>query len=454
MKISDLIYKIETENNVVNIKYKKIPLWLELRNRFFFKLSIGKESNLVINSSTILKIIKSIFYGFLNWFKNYDAWFLGSDLNRIKVNDKYYDKIFDYPADNFKKSLFLELSTNGHYKRKNVYSKYIVSRSPLIILEKVYSIFINTRKIDLNTYKKLSKEHKLDINPKYGIKKMISQYQIMKLLLFFKKPKYVFIAPSYNNYGYIKAFKDRGIKVIEIQHGVINKEHFGYNIYAKFDKNYFPDYILTFGEREKSVFQPPNLFINPNKVIPVGSFYIDYINYNFKSYSKNNAYNLTFSVSLQDCDIGHKVVPFIIEIAKKQTNNLFLLKPRRTSVDYYISKYQFPNNIKFIDNQDIYKLIKSSDIHITSYSTCALEAPALGKINILLNFENKAKEYYDSILNSTNTYYVENVEQFHQIIETIQIPSEEKIKESHQNVMYNNYYKNIDDFIKLLKNEK
>lgn len=454
MKVSDLIYQIETETNVEEIRYKKIPLWLELRNRFFFKLSIGKESNLVINSNTIIKTITSIFYGFFNWFKSYDAWFLGSDLNRILIDEKYYDKIFDYPASKFNKSLFLELSTKGHYKKKNVYSKYIVSRAPLIIIEKVYSLFINIKKVDLSSYNELCQKYQININPKYGIKKMISQYKIMKLLLIFKKPKYVFIAPSYNNYGYIKAVKDKGIKVIEIQHGVINKEHFGYNVYAKFDENYFPDYLLTFGEREKSIFYPPNNFINKEKVFPVGSFYIDYINSSYSQSKKQHNYELTFSVSLQDCEIGGKVVPFIINLAKKHPNYLFLLKPRRTNINDYLSKYKFPDNIKFITQQNIYELIKSTDIHITAYSTCALEAPALGKRNILLNFENKAKEYYGSFLNNNNTHYIENEQQFNTVTAQIKLESENLIKESHKNVMITNYKKNIDDFIKLLKNEK
>lgn len=451
MKISDVIREIETKFNVKNVKSNNLALWLEFRNRFFYRLSIGKESNLVIDSQLYLVVIKSMFYGFFNWFGNYDAWVFSSSLNRIKIEEGYYDKLFDYPASKFKKALFIELSTKPHFKRSEVVSKFIVSRAPLIILEKLISTFIIIKKIDISVINDIQKEYGTEIDAGYSIKKILSQYKAMKIFLFFKKkPKVVFVAPLYMSFGYIKALKEKKITVIEGQHGVINKEHFGYNFYEDFDTNYFPDYLLSFGEREKEVFGGMNKFINQEKVIPVGSFYIDYVNNKYETNIDTGKYRLTFSVSMQDCSIGSHLLPFLISVSKSNKDCLFLLKTRRTPIVEYTKRFDIPNNIKFVENQDVYQNILNSDYHITAYSSCALEAPALGFKNILINFENKAKEYYIDVLDEKTTTFVDSEEEFNKLILGIKPPSRDEIKNFHRKVMKTSYKSNIDKFLKLI----
>ena len=251
MKNSELIEHIEEKYDVKLIQYKSLSLWLELRNRIFTAISLGQESTLKINSQTYKAILFTVFYGFFSWFKRYDAWIFSSKINRLNIEGKYHDRLYEYIGTKFNKTLFIEATTDSHYNKKEVASKYIVSKSALILLEKFVSLFIRTKHIDLSEIEKIKKDFKIDFNPNYAIKKMISQYRIMRFVLRFKKPKVVFLSPAYTAYGYVKAFKEKGIKVIEVQHGVILKEHFGYNISEKFDSNYFVDYLLTFGERER-----------------------------------------------------------------------------------------------------------------------------------------------------------------------------------------------------------
>ena len=155
----------------------------------------------------------------------------------------------------------------------------------------------------------------------------------------------MFIAPAYTATGYVRALKEKGITVVEIQHGVINKEHFGYNVYLPFNRNYFPDYLLSFGEQERRVFHAPNQSVESDKVIPTGSFYIDYIERHYQPKMSRQTGQMVFSVSLQDCDIGKKVIPFLMTVANANPSCVFLLKPRRTTIEAYNSKYELPENM-------------------------------------------------------------------------------------------------------------
>jgi len=448
MKISEIIQNIEQKFDTKDLKYREVNLWLEFRNRFFYSLSIGKESNLVINSALYLTVLKSFFYGFFYWFKSYDSWVFSSSLYRVKVEDKYFDKFFDYPAEKYGKSLFIELSTKAHYQRKNIYSKFIVSRSPLIILEKIISIFISLKKVDLSIIQDIQAEYGTSINPSYSAKKIISQYKVMKILLFFKKtPKTVFIAPAYMSFGYVKALKEKKVKVVEVQHGVINQEHFGYNYYESFDANYFPDYLLTFGGQEKEVFNELNTYISKDNIIPVGSYYIDYIIKNYQPTIDVSGYRLVFSVSLQDCVIGNKLMSFLVAISETNKDCLFLLKPRRTEVSVYNDKFEFPSNVMFVENKDVYQVILHSDFHITAYSSCALEAPAMGVKNILINIDNKAKDYYFNILNEETTHYLNTEQDFQDYINNVVVTKKSVVKSEHKKILKSNYQNNVDEFL-------
>lgn len=448
MKNSELVKEIESKYNVTSIKHKSLNLWLELRNRIYGKISLGEESGLTITKQTYKTVLNSVFYGFFNWFKSYDAWFFSSQINRLNIKGVYYDRIFDYPATQFKKPLFIELTTSKHYKRNKVFSKYIVSRSLLILMEKIYALFVSVDRSNLEEYNRISSDYNIDVNPSYGIKKMVSQHAVMKFLLKFTKPKYVFVAPMYTCYGYIKAFKKYNIKVIEIQHGVINNEHFGYNLNVDFDNSYFADYLLTFGEQEKFVFKGDNRVLNSKQVIPIGNFYLDHIKENYTPNKTiedlKHVYKYTFTVSLQELEVPLKIIPELIKVANNNSDLLFILKPRKKDKLYYESNYNLPKNIVVIEDINVYQLILDSDFHITVYSTCALEAPALGKMNILFNIENKSNIIFGSTLKDNGTsIFVNNSNEFEEVISKLKKTDESIVMNNNKSIIYSNYKERV-----------
>ena len=450
MKNDELISRIETDYDVSSIKFKDISLWLELRTHVYNKITSGESTPLKITSQTYFVILRSFFYGFFNWFRKYDAWLFNTDIDRVDINGKYFDKYFDYPASKIEKSLVIELPSEQHFKRNKVASKYIVSRSVLIIIEKFYGIFINTKKAKLEIYHEISKAYNVEVDTNYVIKKMVSQYNVMSFVLKFRKPKIVFLAPSYTAYGYIKALKEKGVTVVEIQHGIIQKEHFGYNIQADFNREYFVDYLLTFGSRESKVFLNGK-GINHENVIPVGHFYLNQIKQSTILNSKlkllKQSFLKTVSVSLQDVESSEKMIANLVNLASKRKDILFLMKPRRTKKEVYLNKYSIPKNMKFMDDIDVYEIILHSDFHLTVYSTCALEAPTLGIKNILFDIDGQATRYFGEILNDRNTtFFVKEANEIESILDQ-EIYNSNAVIKANRKVFYDNYTTNMDAFL-------
>lgn len=451
--IHEYIKKIETKYKLNTVEYENIHVWLNIKNHFISKKFQRNNSNIDLSKGNLIKLVWSIFKNFHKWFLKYDYWFIGDSLDRKKAGDKYYNIFLDFPATKLTKVLFIELPIYSHRKNKDIPTENLVSKSLLIVFETLYTkIFLRNIKIsNISEIEKLVQNENVELDIQSISKKMIAQHKIMSFLLKVKKPKTVFLTTSYSNYGYIKALKEKKVTVIEFQHGVINKEHYGYNLFLPFDANYFPDKLLTFGNQEQEVFTGGNLWIKKENVFPIGSFFIEY---SINNYEENNElnkiisnYNKTISVSLQDCNIGESLIEKLIESAIATPKILYLLKPRRQEKKNYLSKYKFPDNIIFIDNLDVYQTIMQSDFHLTAYSSCVLEAPAMGVKNIIFNLENKGKEYYNNILAPSTTTYVESVAELVQEINAASIIKKNRIKENHKQVIVPNYKDRITSFL-------
>ena len=73
----------------------------------------------------------------------------------------------------------------------------------------------------------------------------------------------------------------------------------------------------------------------------------------------------------------------------------------------------------------------------------------MGKRNILLNINNKAREYYSEILtNEQTTFFIDNKEDFVNAVLKAPILDEKTVLEAHRKVICPHYQKNIEDFIK------
>ena len=151
-----------------------------------------------------------------------------------------------------------------------------------------------------------------------------------------------------------------------------------------------PDYLLCYNDYVKN-FTNKN-YIKPENIIPIGHCYLEKINEKNQTCGLPSIkYKKVIVVSTQD-SIQKELIQKIEEIAKIKENILFIIKTRDGS--HALSGYK---NVK-VSSQDIYNLIKQADMHISCYSTVALEASMMGTPTILININNLSTLYFDSII--------------------------------------------------------
>ncbi len=381
-------------------------------------------------------LLKQTFFGAKHWFRKYDFIFFSDSNERKLINGLYKDKIADDIIDRLPgKTLLIELPNDVHYKY--VYSKYITSESLLLLLSLFIKFFV--RENNLSSLSSILSKEGIKVNLGELTKKFKSRYLVYKTLLKVYRPKAVFVNCSYCRPYLIKAAHDLNIKVVEIQHGVINDKHYGYVSYLNLNREYYPDILLSFGRREKKI---KNLLIN--QVIPIGSYYLDFVKNNF-NYDNDlikltSQYKVVFGVTLQDLDWTFKsMINFIKALANQRKDYLFILIPRKRKVSTELLK----GNKNIIVREDFYKTIMHCHIHVTLYSTCCLEAPYLGVPNILINTKSFASKHYKNLLPPLYTKIVDTTDEFFRATEELLKLNKDEIVKCHKDffVKYENNIK-------------
>jgi hypothetical protein len=427
--------------NIEDWVYLRIAVGNELKNSYN-KQIISNKNYKIKRILKKFKRFKNIFYGFKNWFKKYDHIFFSDSSERRFIDNSYKDKISDDIIDRLDNCLLIELPNPNHYK--NVYTKYIVSQSLLDFLIFIFSSFLKLFiSIENKQLENIFKKEKISINYKKITLKIKTETGFYKLLFLIYKPKAIFINCAYCRFGVVKAAKDLGIKVIELQHGVINKAHYGYVSDIKLNKNYIPDILLSFGLYEITI---KNLLIE--KVVPIGSYYLNYLKNNFKTDKTLNSiikrYKYSVGISLQDQDWEYNgMLSFIKNLSSKNLDVLYILIPRHRKDKLPLSK-----NIILCDRLDCYNIIMHCNVHMSLYSSCALEAPSLGVPNILININNFAKLYYNEMLDKYHTKIVSSAEEVLKYLPKITSLEKEKIILKNEKIFVSNYEERINDFIK------
>lgn len=452
MSDSNKLKELEAKHQANKIKFKDIEVWPVLRYYICAKHTANSTSK-TLDSAFVIKMFLNTFYGLKNIFKRCDYLFISSSDQRLKLEGEMVDKSIDYIAGKVQNPLLIERPHYSHYSHKKIPYKNITSKIPYYILTLILSKFIKVKgRIQYEkTIEDINRELNIKIDYKKIIKTYIAQYIISKKLQKWKKLKAVFVVCHYTNMGMIRAFKEQGVPVVEVQHGLIAKNHCAYNIFVENDQLNYPSYLLTFGSREKLTFSKENLFINPNNVIPVGHFYLDYINKEYKGDEDlkkvTSKYQTTVAVTSQNHPIEKKLIKFIKAVAELNPKILYIFIPR--TYNKKIEDYNFPkNNVIMVDWLNVYKIIWHSDIHSTVFSTCALEAPSLGVGNILIDIDNYSTKMLSNILPSSLVHrYVKTPENFLIELENSIGISKIDVIEKNSVIIKPNYKENINDFI-------
>jgi hypothetical protein len=437
--------QIELEFQVESVMVNQIHVWPFLRHYYSFSLN-----KILANrpSFNIWGGLSSMLYGFSNWFGRYRYLQFSDSLERKFVNNKWFDKSLDFIGLRLGHTLLLEHPLQRHYRKSEIATKNICSKLPLHGLVWIYAfVFLRNVKIkNREILEEIGRQYDCAIDFEALIKKNLAQRAIGKWLIKTYRPKAIFMQCFYTNMGFVRAFRESGIPVVEIQHGIIASHHGAYNVYKKIDPLYYPDYVFTFGEREFETFNSENHFIDPMKVKPVGHFYIDHLNNGYegderlKDILKNYKNSVTFSSQdiLEEVELLH----FLKQAALLSQETLFVFFPRHKPKNYY-DQFNLPSNIILTPWINVYESIASTDFHSTMHSTCAIEAPSLGARNILINVNGLAVKYFSYLLDDRNLTYIANTPQ--EFVTYLQLPSQSRSEIIQQNSYFirPNYTTNV-----------
>jgi len=442
----EFIKEIETKYNVKSINVNSIELWPFLRVAYYFAFIekyIDKEKE--ISLRTKIERVKNFFFGFRNLFKKYEYILFSDTLERRLVDSRYIDKIAEVlvsELSNKDKTLIVMDSKNESLSKYcNPWIENIISLDLFHTLCHLF-LLIPQKNVINNEFllKEINKRYNLDVNYRLKISRFFYYVKIFGWFYKIYKPKAIFINCYYSltHQAALYTAKQMGIKVVELQHGIISKQHPAYNVFTKMDKHFFPDYLFAFGDYVKD----QQNYINPENVLPVGNMYLDYIKNKYKPSEETvkmfsnfkKQYKKIVAISSQSL-LENKLIEFLKKSASLSKDILYIFVPRDLSKDY--SYANFPENIIIIKNLNVYQTIKEADFHSTLCSTCALEAPALGVPNILININGLAKNYYSNLLTNRDiTKFVDTPEEFVDLILKWQPKGKKEIAS-----LYSGFYK-------------
>jgi hypothetical protein len=179
-------------------------------------------------------------------------------------------------------------------------------------------------------------------------------------------PSVAVVVVSYGKETFIEACKRNGVPVVELQHGVIYKEHYGYSYPEGETKETFPDYLFTFGEFWNEGINYP---IPDSHVILVGYPYLEQRLDRYHGVESGD--QLLF---ISQGTIGHELSRFALAVEEDSRIDLDIVyKLHPGEYDRWKNEYPWLDNteITVVDssNPPLYQLFAESKIQIGVGST-------------------------------------------------------------------------------------
>ena len=208
------------------------------------------------------------------------------------------------------------------------------------------------------------------------------------------KPDFL-LGVDFGEFDLVASAKEQGIKVVEFQHGFIDRSHPGYSWspYAQAYKKSMPmpDLLLLYGDYWCGELRATGFW--DKELRSVGSVRVDrYRKINRMNQKKEQAYNLLLTTQGVDVE---KVISFIsdfLEMARgKLEFNLFIkLHPGyETDKERYTAAFQMKKNVRVLlgsEPPSTFELLTQTHLHLSISSTCHYDALALGVPTVILPF--------------------------------------------------------------------
>jgi predicted O-methyltransferase YrrM len=466
------IWEIETTFPVEKIKLNNVEIWPVLREllvvHFFYNQWPVKTGNNAF--SPVFKRLSSIRFGLCNLFKPASVICFSVDEKQTLLNGKYEDRYLGGFLKTLKnEALQIEFLTDGHPSIKNRQHKKVISfslfNSLAYMLSLVCSLFITIKGQAL--INEICNTYGITDSKKKGLLKKIIHFECRTVLFkwFYKLKKTSLVACvcHYQVLPEIRAAKELGIKVIEFQHGVVDKFHISFMKKKECSAVYLPDEFLVFGESVKNEFVADIKFVPSKNIHVVGNYFINEnskpsdTNINLNSIAKK--YEKLMVVTSVN-NVEKEMIEFTKEAARLNDRIGYIYIPRETTatVKQWVSTNKV-NNVHLIESgETFYDCMKVADFHSTTYSTTAIEAPSLGVSNItmvLKDYKNTQdpRERFDHIVPSSVNKYAETPEEFVHLIETTEVAERSLVMKENTKNYCSDYENNLEQHLNSIQIE-
>ncbi|MFC7057716.1 hypothetical protein [Halovenus salina] len=195
-------------------------------------------------------------------------------------------------------------------------------------------------------------------------------------------PEIAMMTTSYGRESFIRACKDQGVPVAELQHGAIDPYHPGYSFPDDSTKSIFPDYLLVWGEFWKQNIEFP---IPDENIIITG---YPYLENQVKRYSSNEEREQIIVISQPKA--GKSLSKFAIELdGDDRIKSRIIYKLHPKEYEDWDERYPWllESDLKIIESDvpSLYQLLAQSKTLIGVSSTVIYEGFNFGLETFLLD---------------------------------------------------------------------
>jgi hypothetical protein len=392
--VRDIFIELEEKYAVFSLEYKDVYYWKLIRFELFEyivkKLSILDEGHPMSRKDKFKRLVSLIKYSGLNLFmrKNIHK----SDVlilthgRKVKHKNEYLD-IYLYDIVNSLKEKDSDIFIidrpdhyGNHYRHDN--DMIYFERFGHVVRQGLYRFSpyrvdnVETKQILNNIENELKRMIDVNVDLIELVNKRIFRFKFEKKyfdkLLFTINPSKIILVVSYGKEELIASARERGIEVIEVQHGVISSYHMGYYFPFEHSIPYFPDELILFGDYWKESIRFP---LNSRRTKK--SFSLMKSSYNSIVINESKMNRILF---ISQGSIGVHLAKIAADFANKNSVECYY-KLHPSEYSNWRSKYselaecEINGRIKVISNENsIYELFNLCKYVVGVYSTAIYES--------------------------------------------------------------------------------
>jgi len=419
----DDFLQLEEEYKLFDKSYKGVPIWPLVREEVYFKIEREKNEfndNIKKDSDmSFLLIIIKLYHILINTIKYYLQKKTKSDLlfvahPRRKKIDNYFIDIYTDPIIDvldFDVKIIEPMFQLGHFKPVRNEILYL---DAIEFWSRIYSKLKGNRLS--NKELKYWQDIETHITKKFNINELgiteLIKTELNRFLFSLKyidnlinefSPQLILLVVGYHRINKVISFAahKQNINTIELQHGVIYKEHIAYNFPDNVEVKTFPKYLSAWGEFWKKNNRAP---ISNERILVNGFKFFDDKR---DIYTRNNKEKKKSILFMSQGINGDKLSKIAISLASEidldEYEIVYKLHPAEYSDRFDRYKYLYQTNgivVQDSMDSDIYQLIIDSYLVVGVFSTALIEALGLGRKTVV--YKLPGWNYMKNLLDDTS----------------------------------------------------